>query len=138
MSGEEYEISETILDQTIGLTPLIARGGRIGLHSVKISDEKEPVFYFAAIFCVKTNGEDWSPEDPEGRGQPLEILVSSIQFQWLTRQSDYLGVSKQQLVSEALEEWLCRNHPLAVIQDPAVAVRSAIDEFMRRHEAEFL
>jgi hypothetical protein len=84
------------------------------------------------------NGEEWSPEDPHGGGQSLEILVSALQFQWLNRQCDFLSITKQQLVADALEEWLCRNHPFAVFQNPSAAIRSAIDEFMRRHAAEFL
>jgi hypothetical protein len=68
----------------------------------------------------------------------LEILVNSVQFLWLSRQCEFLRITKQQLVAEALEDWLCRSHPFAALQNPSAAVRFAIDEFMRRHGAEFL
>jgi hypothetical protein len=98
----------------------------------------DPDFCLAANFLVQKNGEEWLPEESDGGNQSVEILVSSLQFRWLSRQCEFLRITKQQLVAEALEEWLCRNHPFAVIQNPSAAVRSAIDEFMRRHGAEFL
>jgi hypothetical protein len=87
---------------------------------------------------VQWNEEEPAPEEPDAAGQSMQIRVSSLQFEWLTRQCEFLSITKQQLIAYALEEWLCRNHPSVVLQNPSVAVRSAIDEFMRRHEAEFL
>jgi hypothetical protein len=87
---------------------------------------------------VQKNEDEWSSEDPDVGKQSLEVLVSTVQFQWLSRQCDFLRITKQQLVAEALEEWLCRNDSGAVFQNPSVAVRSAIDEFMWRHGDEFL
>jgi hypothetical protein len=87
---------------------------------------------------VQKNEEEWAPEEPEEAGESLQICVTSLQFEWLTRQCEFLSITKQQLIADALEEWLCWNHPSDVLQNPSVAVRSAIDEFMRRHRAEFL
>jgi len=87
---------------------------------------------------VQKNEEEWTPEEPDGAGESLQISVSSLQFKWLTRQCEFLSVTKQQLIMKALEEWLCRNHPDDVLQNPSVVVRLAIDEFVSRHGAEFL
>jgi hypothetical protein len=87
---------------------------------------------------VQKNEEEWTPEEPDGAGESLQISVSSLQFKWLTRQCEFLSITKQQLIMNALEEWLCRNHPYDALQNPSVAVRLAIDEFISRHGAEFL
>ena len=49
-----------------------------------------------------------------------------------------LGISKQRLVADAMEEWFCRNHTLALPRDPSPTVQRALDEFMRRHRDKFL
>jgi hypothetical protein len=84
--------------------------------------------------------KEWepSPEDPDQSKDALCIVVNSLQFEWLTRQCEFLGVSKQQLVSDVLEEWICRNRNIPLTSDPSGIVQRALDEFMRRHQDEFL
>jgi hypothetical protein len=93
----------------------------------------------AAIWCVRN--EEWqpsSPEEPDRSGGELRIVVSSLQFEWLTKQCKYLGITKQQLVSEAFGEWMCRNRTVVLPRDPSAMVQKALKEFMRRHQDEFL
>ncbi|MBV8140856.1 MAG: hypothetical protein JO279_08685 [Verrucomicrobia bacterium] len=65
-------------------------------------------------------------------------MISSFQFEWLTKQCEFLGITKQQLVSAAMEEWFSRNHTSILSRDPSLTVQRALDEFMWRHRDEFL
>ena len=66
-------------------------------------------------------------------------MVSPAQFQWLTKQCEFLGVTKQELIADILEEWINRNRALTLPRlDPSTMVRWALDEFMQRHRDEFL
>jgi hypothetical protein len=78
-----------------------------------------------------------SPEEPDQSGT-LYIVVSPFQFEWLTKQSEFLGITKHQLVADTLEEWLCRNSPFTFPVDPAPTIQKALTEFMQRHHDEFL
>jgi hypothetical protein len=78
-----------------------------------------------------------SPEEPERSSGALRIEITSQQFEWLTKQCQFLGIAKRQLVSQALEEWACRNHT-AELRDPSATAQRALDEFMHRHRCEFL
>jgi hypothetical protein len=79
-----------------------------------------------------------SPEEPEHSGGALRIEISQRQFQWLTKQCDFLGISKQQLVSDALEEWVWRNPTTQLLTDPSATAQKALDEFIQKHCDEFL
>jgi hypothetical protein len=68
----------------------------------------------------------------------VRIVISSLQFEWLTKQCRFLGISKQQLVVDAVEEWVCRNPTVAASYDPSETAQRALDEFMCRHRDEFL
>jgi hypothetical protein len=84
-------------------------------------------------------GEPWpSPEEPEESAGSNLILVSALHFEWLTKQCEFLGISKQELVTKVLEEWICRHRTVALPPDPSAMVRRALDEFMQRHRDEFL
>ena len=79
-----------------------------------------------------------SPEEPDQSAGSLEIVVSSLQFEWLTKQCEFLGITKQQLVVDAMEEWVCRNRLVILPLDPSATIQAALDQFMRRHRDEFL
>jgi hypothetical protein len=91
-----------------------------------------------AILLVRKNESGPSPEEPNQSAGSLQIEVSSWQFDWLTKQCEFLNIAKQQLVADALEEWLCRHRNLLLPVDPSALVQKALDEFMRRHRDEFL
>jgi hypothetical protein len=86
---------------------------------------------------VRKNESGSSPEEPEHPSGALRIEISPRQFEWLTKQCQFLGITKQQLVSDALEEWACRNRS-AELCNPSAAAQTALNEFMQRHRAEFL
>jgi hypothetical protein len=79
-----------------------------------------------------------SPEEPEQSGGALRIEITSKQFEWLTKQCQFLGIAKQQLVSDALEEWVCRNRTTELMRNPSATARKALAEFMWKHRDEFL
>jgi hypothetical protein len=79
-----------------------------------------------------------SPEEPEQSGGALRIEITSQQFEWLTKQCQFLGIAKQQLVSDAVEEWVCRNRTTELMRDPSATARKALAEFMWKHRDEFL
>ena len=80
-----------------------------------------------------------SPEDANRSDNFVQLVVSPLQFQWLTRQSEFLRVAKGELVTASLEEWIWRNRktPFTPADLPAVTWL-ALDEFMQRHRTEFL
>jgi hypothetical protein len=78
------------------------------------------------------------PEEPDQSAESFRIEVSSMQFEWLTKQCEFLGISKQQLVSQILDEWIWRNRGVTFTTDLSGTVKRALDEFMQRHGAEFL
>ena len=85
--------------------------------------------------------EHWqekSPEEPDPFSDSVEVLLSAQQFEWLTKQCEFLRIPKQQLVGDAMEEWLCRYQMQVMPRDVSATVRVALDEFMRRHREEFL
>jgi hypothetical protein len=79
-----------------------------------------------------------SPEEPDRSAESVQIVLSSVQFQWLSKQCEFLGVTKQELIANALEEWICRNRPITTRLDPSVVISQALGEFMQRHRNEFL
>jgi hypothetical protein len=79
-----------------------------------------------------------SPDEPEQWGGALRIEISPRQFEWLTKQCQFLGITKQQLVSDALEEWVWRNRATQILRDPSATAQRALNEFMERHRDEFL
>jgi hypothetical protein len=92
----------------------------------------------AANLCVRNKEMGSSPEEPDQSPDSVQIVVSSQQFKWLTKQCDFLGITKQQLIADALEEWLCRNRTATIVPDPSAVMRRALDEFIQRHREEFL
>jgi hypothetical protein len=87
---------------------------------------------------VRNKESGSSPDEPERSGGGLRIEVSSKQFEWLTKQCEFLGITKQQLVSDAVEEWVWRNRTTDVFRNPSATAQSALNEFMERHRDEFL
>ena len=83
----------------------------------------------------KDKPERW-PEEPDQSAE-VQIVVSPAQYHWLTRQSEFLGLTKQEMIADILEEWVGRNRCLPRI-DPSTMVGWALDDFMRRHRDEFL
>jgi hypothetical protein len=79
-----------------------------------------------------------SPEDPDPFSESVEVLLTAQQFEWLTKQCEFLGISKQQLIGDAMEEWLCRYQVQINPHDVSATIRAALDEFIRRHREEFL
>jgi hypothetical protein len=87
---------------------------------------------------VRNENTGRTPEDPDEAAE-VQILVSPAQFHWLTTQCEFLRLTKQELISDILEEWLCRNSALKISRiDPSMMVGWALDEFMRSHRDEFL
>ena len=74
-----------------------------------------------------------------GFGDPFHILVKPEHFLWLTKQCGILGTSKQELVANALQEWLPRNSAWAISELGASAVvEMALSDFISRHRSEFI
>ena len=65
-------------------------------------------------------------------------MVSAIQFDWLARQCEFMGIPKEQLVVDAMEEWISRNREAVIAADLSGTVQTALDEFINRHRDEFL
>ena len=84
------------------------------------------------------NWHEQRPEDPDPFSNSVEVLLSPKQFEWLTKQCEFLGIPKQQLVGDAMEEWLCRYQMQIMPRDVSAAIRAALEEFIRRHGEEFL
>jgi hypothetical protein len=80
-----------------------------------------------------------SGRSPEEANHFVQVVVSPLQFQWLARQSEFLRIDKEDLVTASLEEWIWRNRkiPVAPADLPAL-IWLALDEFMERHRTEFL
>jgi hypothetical protein len=89
------------------------------------------------VKCMRKQ-ESGSSEEPEQSGGALRIEISPHQFAWLTKQCQFLGISKQQLVADAVEEWVCRNRTSDLLRDPSATAQMALDEFMQKHRDEFL
>jgi hypothetical protein len=95
-----------------------------------------PASHFVAIYYVQN--ENQPPEEPDSSFEAIQIELSPVQFRWLTRQCEFLGVTKQALVVDALQEWICRNRSKQLRTNPTAIVYWALDDFMRRHRNEFL
>jgi hypothetical protein len=102
------------------------------------SDSLNPDRYAVAIKCVRKEDSGQSPDEPDQSAE-VQIVVSPVHFQWLTKQSEFLGVTKQEVIADVLEEWIRRNPSVRIPRLEASAmVRWALDEFMQRHRDEFL
>jgi hypothetical protein len=102
------------------------------------TDSLNPNRYAAAIKHVQEENTGWSPEEPDQSAE-MHIVLSAEQFQWLTKQCEFLAVPKQDFIADVLEEWICRNRALSLPGiAPSAMVRWALDEFMQRHRDEFL
>jgi hypothetical protein len=97
-----------------------------------------PGWFSAANYLVHKDWPEQSPEDPERFSDSVEVLLSAKQFEWLTKQCEFLCIPKQQLVGDAMEEWFCRYQMRVTPSDVSATVRAALDEFIRRHGEEFL
>jgi hypothetical protein len=97
-----------------------------------------PEGYSVASKCVRKENTERSPDEPDHSAE-VQIVVSPVHFQWLTKQSEFLGVTKQELIADVLAEWICRNRTVSLPRlEASVMVRWALDEFMQRHREEFL
>jgi hypothetical protein len=90
------------------------------------------------IYSVRKNDSEPFPEGPDPSARTLRVVVSATQFDWLAKQCGFLAIPKEQLVVDAMEEWMCRNREASIPADPSGMVRRALDEFMNRHRDEFL
>jgi hypothetical protein len=97
-----------------------------------------PDRYSVAIKCVRQENNERSPDESDQFAE-VQIVVSPVHFQWLTKQSEFLGVTKQELIADVLAEWICRNRTVSLPRlEASVMVCWALDEFMQRHREEFL
>ena len=97
-----------------------------------------PDRYSVAIKCVRQENNERSPDESDQFAE-VQIVVSPVHFQWLTKQCEFLGITKQELIADILEEWICRNRALSLPRiEPSAMVRWALDEFMQRHRDEFM
>jgi hypothetical protein len=87
---------------------------------------------------VGKNDSEPLPERPDQSGRTLRVVVSATQYDWLAKQCEFMGIPKEQLVVDAMEEWLCRNREVIFPADLSRSVQKALDEFMDRHRDEFL
>jgi hypothetical protein len=87
---------------------------------------------------VGKNDSEPLPERPDQSGRTLRVVVSATQYDWLAKQCEFMGIPKEQLVVDAMEEWLCRNREVIIPADLSRSVQKALDEFMDRHRDEFL
>jgi hypothetical protein len=87
---------------------------------------------------VPKNDSESVPEQPDQSGRTLRVVVSATQYDWLATQSEFMMIPKEQLVVDAMEEWLCRNRESVIPADLSLTVQKALDEFMNRHRDEFL
>jgi hypothetical protein len=87
---------------------------------------------------VWNNEAEPIPEQPDQSGHTLRVVVSATQFDWLTKQCEFMGIPREQLVVDAMEEWICRNREVVISADLSPTVQRALDEFMNRHHDEFL
>lgn len=87
---------------------------------------------------MRKNDSEPVPEQPDQSGHTVRVVVSATQFDWLAKQCEFLGIPKEQLVVDAMEEWFCRNREAVIPADLSWTVQRALDEFMNRHREEFL
>jgi hypothetical protein len=84
----------------------------------------------ASDFWVNYFGESTSP---------FEILVTEQHFRWLGVQCEEMGITKEELIFNALREWTDRtNRKKAPNVDFSWLVFVALEDFIRRHHSEFL
>jgi hypothetical protein len=101
-------------------------------------DSLNPNRYSAAIKCVRKEDTGRSSEEPDQSAE-VQIVLSPAQFVWLTKQCEFLAITKQDFIADVLEEWICRNRALSLPRiAPSAMVCWALDEFMQRHRDEFL
>ena len=102
------------------------------------SDSLNPDSLSVAINCVGKENTGLPPDEPNQSAE-VQIVVSPVHFEWLTKQSEFLGVTKQEVIADVLEEWICRNRTVSFARlEASVMVCWALDEFMKRHREEFL
>jgi len=69
---------------------------------------------------------------------PFRILVTEQHFAWLSVQSEWMRVTKGELILNALQEWISHTGPGRI---PNVSfswlVFLALEHFIRRHRSEF-
>jgi hypothetical protein len=87
---------------------------------------------------VWNNDSEPVPEQPDQSGRTLRVVVSATQFEWLGKQCEFMGIPKEQLVVDAMEEWISRNREVVTSADLSRTVQRALDEFINRHREEFL
>jgi hypothetical protein len=87
---------------------------------------------------VWNNDSEPVPEQPDQSGRTLRVVVSATQFEWLGKQCGFMGIPKEQLVVDAMEEWISRNREVVISADLSRTVQRALDEFINRHREEFL
>jgi hypothetical protein len=91
-----------------------------------------------AIYWVRKNDSEPFPEEPEKSAPTLRVVVSAIQYDWLVKQCEFMAIPKEQLVVDAMQEWIFRHRDVPIPSDPSRTVQRALDEFMVRHRDEFL
>jgi hypothetical protein len=91
-----------------------------------------------AIYPVRENDSEPVPEQPDESGHTRRVSVSATQFDWLAKQCAFMRIPKEQLVVDAMEEWVCRNRDAVISDDLSRTAQRALDEFMNRHRDEFL
>ena len=71
------------------------------LSPLPLNPDRSP----AAIDVCEEKTSERSPEEPDQSAE-VQIVVSPAHFQWLTTQSEFLGVTKQEVIADVLEEWI--------------------------------
>jgi hypothetical protein len=83
--------------------------------------------------------EPTSMRKPDQVPGALQLSLTHQQMTWLRVQAQAMNISDEALSGRILNEWLS-NHPDMLLgkRDAKEIIRQALDEFIRRHSAEFL
>jgi hypothetical protein len=78
------------------------------------------------------------PDDSELQDS-IRILIDPEEFAWLTKQCQILSIGKQELISNALHEWLLRNSTTTIsLANISRITELALQDFIFRHYDEFV
>ena len=83
---------------------------------------------------MQTDGSGGNPEF----GDSPQIPVKPEHFAWLSKQCEVLGTSKQELIANALQEWVPRHSLMLSALSAAALVEMALSDFIFRHREEFI
>jgi hypothetical protein len=81
---------------------------------------------------------DESDNQHSKSGDSFQILVKPEHFAWLSKQCEILGTRKQEIIANALQEWLPHNPSALLKLSYSNVVEMALADFILRHRSEFI